>query len=42
MKFDEACDLADKIEDAAASLHLPGYVELTSELVSDARTLEQA
>ena len=42
MKFDEACDLADKIEDAAASLHLPGYVELTNELVSDARTPEQA
>jgi hypothetical protein len=42
MEFDEACDLADEIDAAANPISFPGYVELTNELVSDARSPEHA
>lgn len=35
MKFEEACDLADEIEEAAELSALPGYAEITTELLTD-------
>jgi hypothetical protein len=40
MKFEEACDLVDKIEEAASPLDLPGYGELANELIGDATVFE--
>jgi len=35
MKFDEACTLAEEIEEAAAVTPAAGYAEVTAELLSD-------
>jgi hypothetical protein len=42
MKFDAACVLADEIEEAAGDLILPGYAEVTAELIGDAEANENA
>ena len=36
MNFDDACTIADKIEETAASMVIPGYNELAAELLGDA------
>lgn len=36
MKFDEACELVNKIEEVASPLCTPGYHELANELIGDA------
>lgn len=41
MPFDEACKLADSIEESVGSLEVVGYAEIAAELIGDATVTDQ-